>query len=71
MDWHKATRSPLRLALAVALPLVLVAIAVAACGGPYRFGAGTFADGGHGWVTGWDGDKNKTVLTRTTDGGAA
>jgi photosystem II stability/assembly factor-like uncharacterized protein len=59
-----------RLALAVVLPLVLIAIAVAACGGPYRFGAATFADDQHGWVAGWDGDMKKTVLTATTDGGA-
>ncbi len=71
MDGYEGTRSPARLAIAVALPLLLLAIALAACGGgPYRFGAATFADGQHGWVTGWDGDKNKTVLTRTTDGGA-
>jgi photosystem II stability/assembly factor-like uncharacterized protein len=58
------------LAISVAL-LLLLALALAACGGgPYRFGAATFADGQHGWVTGWDGDVKVTVLTRTTDAGA-
>ena len=70
MERYRGTRSPARAAIAVVLPLFLMAVALAACAGPYHFGAATFADGQHGWVTGWDGDKKMTVLTRTTDGGA-
>lgn len=68
MKRYRGIRSPARAVVAVVLPLLLMAVALAACGGRYDFGSATFADDQHGWVTGWDGVKKVTVLTRTTDG---
>ena len=69
MEGYRRTRSPALVAIAVVLSLLIMAAALAACG-PGNFGSATFADDQHGWVTGWDGAKKRTVLTSTTDGGA-
>jgi photosystem II stability/assembly factor-like uncharacterized protein len=44
-------------------------IGLTACAGPYNYGSATFTDDQHGWVTGWDPTKSKTVLLTTADGG--
>lgn len=49
---------------------VLLAVALAACRTTYNFGAVSFADAQHGWVTGWNATTSRSVVSVTTDGGA-
>lgn len=69
MERYRGFRSPACVTIVIVLSTLVVAATLGACGGPYNFGSATFADSQHGWVTGWDAAKKRTVLSRTTDGG--
>jgi photosystem II stability/assembly factor-like uncharacterized protein len=70
MERHPTRGRTVFAAIVIALSLVVTAIALGACSRAYNYGSAAFSDGQHGWVSGWDPVKSKTVLTRTTDGGA-
>ena len=58
-------------ALAPVLVLgVFLALALAACTTHYDYGSVSFTDQQNGWVTGWNATTERSVVSRTTDGGA-
>lgn len=49
---------------------IVLAVALTACGsGQYNYGTVTFTDQQNGWVTGWNDTTQRSVISKTTDGG--